>query len=301
MVARSFVPSGGERPAAEPAQPQAMIAYTVQPGDTLFGIAAAFGLLPETILWSNYPTLKDDPDLLAVGVDLLIPPVDGVVAAVEEGDTLEVMARRYQVKPEVVVAEPANGILDINQPLPKGKELFFRGGQRELVVWQLPQPVEVKANTASAQQGAASVKVYRVGACGEVAIPPLGTGAFIYPTGSNFVSGYNFGSYHPGLDFGGKMGIPVYAADSGTVIYAGDSVDAAGRFTGYGRYIVIDHGNGYQTLYAHNSELAVTCGQQVLKGTVIASMGSTGRSTGPHSHFEIRSSGTAINPWSLLP
>jgi murein DD-endopeptidase MepM/ murein hydrolase activator NlpD len=140
-----------------------------------------------------------------------------------------------------------------------------------------------------------------VGVCGEVAIPALGTGRFIYPANAHYLSGYNFSAWHPGLDIAGHLGNPIYAADSGTVIYAGYSLNNAGQPVGYGQYVVIDHGNGYQSLYAHASQLFVTCGQQVLQGTQIAAIGSVGNSTGPHLHFEIRHGGTALNPWSLLP
>ncbi|MCL5999436.1 MAG: peptidoglycan DD-metalloendopeptidase family protein [Chloroflexi bacterium] len=297
---RGFVPS--QRPPAEgdvgagsPAA-RGLITYTVHSGDTLFGVAAAFGLAPETVLWSNYKTLKDNPHLLSVGMDLLIPPSDGLIAVVEEGDTLDGIARRFQVTPDSLVAEPVNELRDVNQPLAIGQVVFVPGGQRELVVWEVPEPELVQPKTASAS----GVPVYRVGACGEIAIPALGTGTFIYPTTQRTLSGYNFGRVHPGLDFDGDMGNPIYAADSGTVIFAGDSVNAAGRFVGYGRYVVIDHGNGYQTLYAHSSELYVTCGQQVLKGSLIAVVGSTGNSTGPHLHFELRNQRRAVNPWDFL-
>ncbi|MCS7059879.1 MAG: peptidoglycan DD-metalloendopeptidase family protein [Anaerolineae bacterium] len=272
-----------------------LIYYSVQPGDTLFGIAAAFGLTPETVLWSNYKALKDNPDLLSIGMELVIPPSNGLVVEVEAGDTIEAIARRFQVSPESIVEQKVNNLSNVNQVLQVGQELFVPGGQRETVIWQVPKPVQVSRNPVT------GVAVYRVGRCGEVAIPTLGTGSFIYPTNRRYLSGYNFSSWHPGLDFAGRLGEPIYAVDSGTVIYAGYSLNAAGVPVGYGQYVVLDHGNGYQTLYAHASQLYVTCGQQVLQGTVIAAVGSVGRSTGPHLHFEIRAGGRAINPWSVLP
>jgi murein DD-endopeptidase MepM/ murein hydrolase activator NlpD len=230
-----------------------------------------------------------------VGLDLLIPPVDGLIAEVEEGDTVDAMARRYKVTPDQIVDDRSNGLADINQVLQVGQRLFVPGGQRELVVWQVPKPVEVSRNAVT------GVAVYRVGRCGEVAIPSLGTGGFVYPTNRHYLSGYNFSGWHPGLDFAGRLGEPIYASDSGTVIYAGYSLNAAGNPVGYGQYVVLDHGNGYQTLYAHASQLYVSCGQQVLQGSVIAAVGSIGKSTGPHLHFEIRAGGTALNPWNVLP
>ena len=294
-IVRSFAPitttnaEGGSTPA-----PRALTIYTVQEGDTLFGIAGAFGVSPETILWSNYKELEDNPDLLSVGMELLIPPSNGLIAKVEEGDSITALARRFKVQPEIILNEPLNGLADINQTLSLGQEIFVPGGQRETVQWQVPQLVEVRRT-------ATGVKVYRVGNCGEVAIPALGTGYFIYPANAHYLSGYAYSAWHPGLDFAGHQGNPIYAADSGTVIYAGYSVNSAGVPVGYGQYVVIDHGNGYQTLYAHASQLFVSCGQQVLQGTQIAAVGSIGKSTGPHLHFEIRSGGIALNPWSLLP
>jgi murein DD-endopeptidase MepM/ murein hydrolase activator NlpD len=300
-ILRNYVPmtstvpgdSSGTQGGSAPSS-RGLITYTVQPGDTLFGIAAAFGLAPETVLWSNYKALRDNPDLISVDLDLVIPPSDGLITVVEEGDTIDGLARRFNVAPEAIVEEQTNGLANINQPLTIGQEIFVPGGSRETVVWQVPKPVEVR-------QTATGVKVYRVGTCGEIAIPELGTGSFIYPANAHNLSGYNFSGVHPGLDFAGRLGNPIYAADSGTVIYAGYSLNAAGVPVGYGQYVVIDHGNGYQTLYAHASQLYVSCGQQVLQGSIIAAVGSIGRSTGPHLHFEVRRGGTALNPWGVLP
>ena len=274
---------------------RALINYSVQEGDTLFGIAGAFGLTPETVLWSNYKALKDNPDLLSIGMELVIPPTNGLVTVVEEGDTIEAIARRFKVAPETIVEQQSNNLDSVNQMLQVGQELFVPGGERETVIWQVPKPVEVSRNPVT------GVRVYRVGRCGEVAIPALGTGGFVYPVNRHYLSGYNFSAWHPGLDFAGRLGEPIYAADSGTVIYAGYSLNAAGVPVGYGQYVVLDHGNGYQTLYAHASQLYVTCGQQVLQGSVIAAVGSIGKSTGPHLHFEIRAGNGAINPWNVLP
>jgi murein DD-endopeptidase MepM/ murein hydrolase activator NlpD len=271
-----------------------LVTYTVQSGDTLFGIASAYGLRPETVLWSNYGALKDNPDLLSLGMQLQIPPTDGLITTILEGDSIDSLARQFQVKPEDIAKDAVNNLTSVNQALVAGQELFIPGGQRETVVWQVPKPVEVR-------QSSSGVKVYSVGVCGEVAIPALGTGHFIYPANAHYLSGYNFSAWHPGIDIAGHLGNPIYAADSGTVIYAGYSLNKAGQPVGYGQYVVIDHGNGYQTLYAHASQLFVSCGQQVLQGTQIAAIGSVGNSTGPHLHFEIRHGGTAMNPWSLLP
>jgi murein DD-endopeptidase MepM/ murein hydrolase activator NlpD len=294
VIRRNFVLSTGENQRIQSRRSRQLSAYAVVPGDTLFGIALKFGLRPETILWSNYDTLKDNPDLLSIGQKLTIPPEDGLIVEVEKGDTIEGLARRFGVSPDRIVNEQINGLRDMNQPLQIGQRVFVPGGEREMVVWQVPKLVEVRRTSAG-------VRVYRVGKCGEVAIPSLGTGSFLWPANRHYLSGYNFSAVHPGLDIAGRLGEPIYASDAGTVIYAGYSLNAAGRPVGYGQYVVLDHGNGYQTLYAHASQLFVRCGQQVQRGQVIAAIGSVGRSTGPHLHYEIRYLSQAVNPWSLLP
>ncbi|MEO6063831.1 MAG: peptidoglycan DD-metalloendopeptidase family protein [Thermoflexales bacterium] len=292
-VLRAFVAGGGGSK-GQASIARGIVSYTVESGDTLFGIAGDFGVSPESILWSNYGTLRDDPDMLSIGQQLLIPPANGVVVAVEGGDTVESIARRLKVGEAALVAEPINQLARASETLQTGRLIFVPGGQRETIVWQLPKPVEVRVN-------AGGVKVYSVGVCGEVAIPRLGTNVYAYPVITRYLSGYNFSASHPGLDFAGRLGDPIYAADSGTVIYAGYSLSAKGAPVGYGQYVVIDHGNGYQTLYAHASQLFVRCGQQVTRGGQIAAVGSVGRSTGPHLHFELRLGGTALNPWTRLP
>jgi murein DD-endopeptidase MepM/ murein hydrolase activator NlpD len=292
-VLRAFVSgAGGGKGQASIAR--GIVSYTVASGDTLFGIAGDFGVSPESILWSNYATLRDDPDLLSIGQRLLIPPANGVVVTVQGGDTVESIARRLKVGEAALIAEPLNQLTRASDALQAGRLLFVPGGQRETIVWQLPKPVEVRVN-------AGGVKVYSVGVCGEVAIPRLGANTYVFPVNTRYLSGYNYSASHPGLDFAGRLGDPIYAADSGTVIYAGYSLGANGAPIGYGQYVVIDHGNGYQTLYAHASQLFVRCGQQVTRGAQIAAVGSVGKSTGPHLHFELRLGGTALNPWTRLP
>lgn len=121
------------------------------------------------------------------------------------------------------------------------------------------------------------------------------SGNFIRPAEGTFTSryGYRGKEFHTGLDIANSTGTSVKAADSGTVV-------SAGWQGNYGYCVVIDHGNGYQTLYAHNSKLHVSAGDKVSKGQKIASMGSTGRSTGPHCHFEIKKNGQTVNPANYI-
>ena len=126
-------------------------------------------------------------------------------------------------------------------------------------------------------------------------LAPQGTGRFRWPTDKRYLVGWDYRYWHPGLDLGGEVGDPLYAADAGVVVYAGWNV------YGFGNLVIIDHGNGWHTLYAHLSETHVTCGQGVTQGALLGLAGSTGRSTGPHLHFEMRLNGVNVNPWDYLP
>lgn len=123
----------------------------------------------------------------------------------------------------------------------------------------------------------------------------------IWPTEGEITSGFGarsspFGAgqdWHPGIDIANNYGTPVHATADGVVVFAG-------WYAGYGKLVQIDHGNGIETLYGHNQALLVQVGQQVKKGDIISEMGSTGLSTGPHSHYEVRVNGTAVDPTSFL-
>ncbi len=125
----------------------------------------------------------------------------------------------------------------------------------------------------------------------------MGTGTFVFPTDRHYLSGFDYSTKtnHLGIDLAGNMGDNVYAADGGVVVYAG------ANSYGYGNMIMIDHGTGFQTLYAHLSAIFVQCGYNVTQGQVIGSIGSTGHSSGPHLHFEVRTASAVINPWDVLP
>lgn len=131
-----------------------------------------------------------------------------------------------------------------------------------------------------------------------------GTGNFTWPVPSyscisQYYGSYDMGSFHKGVDIVASYGAPIVAADVGTVI-ASVRQDHHGTYGGYGNVVVIDHGNGFSTLYAHMSSRAVSEGDSVSKGQVIGYMGSTGESTGTHCHFEVRVNGSAVNPMSYF-
>jgi hypothetical protein len=279
-----------------PSRPRTeIITYTVQTGDTIFGIAEMFGLKPETILWGNYYTLTDDPHKLQPGVILNIMPMDGTFHRWSAGEGLNGVSHGYDVTPDVIVNWPGNhldpvALGEYSHPnIEPGTMLFVPGGHREFVTWSAPRISRNNPGVA---------KILGPGSCGTIAVGAVGTGTFIWPANNHTLSGYDYSpsTNHFGIDIRGGLGDPVYAADNGVVVYAG------WNDWGYGNVVVIDHDGGWQTLYAHLSSFNVGCGYSVYQGDVIGAFGSTGNSSGPHLHFEmLNESYGKVNPWNFLP
>jgi murein DD-endopeptidase MepM/ murein hydrolase activator NlpD len=261
--------------------------YVVQSGDSLFGIAKSFNIKPDTILFSNYDTLTDNPDNLSIGQKLEIPPTDGVYYQWQAGNTLQGVADQFHADPQDILLWPGNH-LNISNPdsIQPGKWVMIPGGSRPFHTWVVPIVARGRAGVLK--------NILGPGGC-DVSGGAYGTGGFVWPAGNHRLSGNDFGPSHLGIDIAAGMGAAIYAADSGVVVYAG-AISG-----GYGNMVMIDHGNGYQTLYAHLSQINVRCGQSVGQGQLIAYAGSTGNSTGPHLHFEVRYGGGFINPWTVLP
>ena len=263
------------------------IKYTVQEGDSIFVIAKKYDVTPESILWANYDLLNDDPTVIVEGWKLTIPPTNGVYYKWKEGDTLEKVAEKYYVDEQAILTWPGNQ-LDVSNPVTDNLEyIMIPGGYRDLVSWIVP--VEFAARSGATQTIAGP------GGCVTPDTGPIGSTYFIWPTGFNQLSGFDFTSYHLGIDIAADTGTIVYASDSGTVVYAG------WNSSGYGNMVAIDHNNGYKTVYAHLNSISVTCGANVSQGQIIGFSGSSGKSTGPHLHFEIRYYSQYINPWQVLP
>jgi len=279
-----------------PSRPrQDFIKYEVVEGDTVFGIAGKFGLTPETVLWGNYNVLLDNPHSLQPGQELLILPSDGVYWQWQTANRggLPGFAKFFGATVDDIMNAPVNKldpaiVGDVNNPnIPDGTWLFIPGGRRELISWSAPLGIT--------RENPASARILGPGACDPISGGAVGYGTFIWPSNNHSISGYDFSDVHRGIDIAGNTGEAVYATDAGVIVYAG------WNNYGYGNMVMIDHGNGFQSLYAHLSAFNVGCGQSVGQGDVIGAIGSTGNSSGSHLHFEILSGSGKINPHDVLP
>ena len=278
-----------------PAKPRLEVSqYEVQKGDSIFEIAKKFNLRPETILWGNYYILADDVHRLQPGQVLNILPVDGVYHEWHAGDGLNGVSEYYGVSPDSVVDFPGNDLSremigDYSNPnIEPGKWLIIPDGRREYISWSAPRITRDNPAVAS---------TFGPGFCGEIMEGPVGSGTFSWPTVERYLSGYDYSpeTNHYGIDIAGRTGYALFATDSGVVVYSG------WNDWGYGNTVVIDHGNGWQSLYAHLDSMNVACGSFVYQGDVIGALGNTGRSSGAHLHFELRSDLYGkVNPWNFL-
>jgi len=248
--------------------------YTVEPGDTLSTIAQSFNLKKETLMAENNLW---NPNRLKTGSQLRILPVDGLSHTIKKGDTIDKIAKKYKIKKEDIVKQ--------NQlektTLAVNTILIIPGAKRAAPVYKPSTKYYAKSTAPS------SVANYN----GTTTI-----GRLLWPAKGQITQGYRRG--HLAIDIAHRAKGAIYASASGKVIKA-----ATGWNGGYGNVVIIDHGNGMQTLYAHNEKLYVKSGQYVEKGQTIAWMGNTGRvygRTGIHLHFEVRIKGVKYNPMNFF-
>lgn len=243
-----------------------VIEYEVKGGDTLASIGKKFDVTAESIQWAS--GLKNAT--IKPGQKIKIPPVTGVVHKVNSGESIYSIAKRYDTDPQKIANWVFNEFADTDTfALTVGQTLYVPDGT----------PPQEKPAVPRGRAPA-------------IAVGSPGTGSFIWPT-SGSISQYPVW-YHMAVDIASRALPPVLAADTGTVTYA-SCVRG-----GYGCHVRINHANGYETLYAHLSQINVSQGQGVSRGVTIGKVGSTGRSTGPHLHFEVRSGGKLLNPLSFL-
>lgn len=244
--------------------------YSVKEGDTLSSIAAKFDVSLDSVKWAN-PSINWQK--VKPGVVVSVPPITGVVYKVKPGDTIYSIAKKLQTEAQGIVDFPLNTF--------SNDETFALVAGQTLIVPDGIMPDEI----APSLPRFATVLTPDAGAVSA-------TGSFAWPTSGKITQ--PFRSYHKGTDIANGVGTAILAADSGKVVSAGWTN------VGYGNHIIIDHENGYMTLYGHLSQIAVVVGQRVSRGSQIGLMGSTGRSTGSHLHFEIRIAGGNVDPLGYL-
>lgn len=277
--------------------------YTVQRGDTLFEIAQRFGTTMDTLVALNQ---LSDPNRIEAGQVLrlsgeaaplaqptpapstpapppspqtpsAIPPATGELYVVQGGDTLNKIARRFGITVTALIA--ANNLADPNRIMP-GQQLHIGGETAE----STPPPATPTPAPTEDVSGGSDKR------------SPAGSPLFIWPIPREegwLVKGFQVG--HRAIDEILPIGTPILASAGGVVEFSGWNAG------GYGNLVVIDHGNGYRTLYAHQSERQVASGDQVAQGQVIGLVGSTGWSTHPHLHFEVIIDNQRVNPCLYLP
>jgi len=249
------------------------IEYTVKNGDTISTIAEEFEISVSTILWENNLSVYN---LIRPGDKLRILPLDGIAHQVVKGDTLASIAKKYGVEEKQILE--TNKIAD-GSKLAVGGKLLIPGGKK------------IATQAVKQQTRYTGLSTIVDLDKGSNAAPTSGN-KMNWPAGVKRITQY-FSWRHTAVDIAGPVGTPIYAADSGVV-------EVEGWGTGYGNQIVINHGGGKKTRYAHLSKFYVKKGEEVTKGQAIGAMGSTGWSTGPHLHFEVIINGTKYNPLNYI-
>lgn len=251
--------------------------YVVKPGDNISKIAHKFGLKVSTLLWANQLTSRET---LQINQTIIVPPTDGIYYEVKDRDTLSELVKTFEVEMEKVLAYNS---LDSNRTIKVGQRIFLPDAQKQFIPPRVVSERPVVATTGGAPSRPASTGSATVGSIGF---------KLLRPTKGTLTQGYHGGHY--AIDIGNVPNTPIYASADGVVITSKD-----GWNYGYGSYIIIDHGNGVQTLYGHMNSRELQVGATVSKGQLIGRMGNSGRVFGPtgvHLHFELRINERKVNP-----
>lgn len=262
--------------AQEKISPVKVTAYVIAAGDSLWTVASSQNLEIDTLYGCN--NLKN-PDMLRPGATLRIPDQDGIFYKVAKGETLDKIAKSYGIPADRIRKGNAPGAVDT---LTTGVEIFLPGAR--------PEASDSQSDEKSSGSGSKSstpaksyTRSYRWPVVGKINSP---FGWRRHPVTRRR-------DFHTGVDIKSPRGRAIKASKAGRVEYSG-------WMGGYGRVVVIRHGDGYSTLYAHCNSISVRKGQSVSQGQTIASVGTSGRTTGPHLHFEIRNGKSPVNPLRLL-
>ncbi|HEY5625749.1 MAG TPA: peptidoglycan DD-metalloendopeptidase family protein [Dehalococcoidia bacterium] len=269
--------------------PVAFLTHEVQPGDTLYGIAEQYGVDAQYLLWNN-SELTSNPDLLLIGATVLVPGVNGIVYDVRLGDTINALATKYDIDPDDVVSFAPNELASADHII-EGSVLLLPGAVPPPPPPPPPAPAPVPAPLDAPSQGPVPAGI--APAAGSAVVTSVG---FIWPVNGTLWGGFGprWGSFHKGIDIGANAGTAVVASASGQVVLSTYSDN------GYGSYIIVQHADGSETLYAHLSERYVVLGQFVSQGEVIGAVGCSGWCTGNHLHFEVYAGGV-VDPLAYLP
>ncbi len=265
--------------------------YAVRDGDTVAGIARRFQVdIPTIVAVNNLGTRA----FIKPGMVLKIPAASGVLHIIRSGDTLERIASKYQVSAEAVAI--ANHVSS-NSSLTIGEELLIPGAKVSAPV--VKRPVAARPTLPASTIRGKNYDIYqeltkqderiKPSDAKEEATPERPKTKLFWPTRQRLINQY-YGWRHTGVDINGDYTDPIYASDDGVVEKAGWNNG------GYGLMIFINHENGIKTRYAHASKMFVAAGDRVKRGQVIAMVGTTGRSTGTHLHYEVYINGRRANP-----
>ena len=278
-------------------QPVKVREYVVAPGDSLWSISHNFNVDTETIRGSNHFKTSSG---LKPGTKLRIPNQEGIFYTLKEGETVEEAAKRYRVsKSKIVLVNEGVNIASLKA----GDEVFLPGAKPEAIRESKPSPklAEVKKSEPAKKSAPVPAKTAskpEKRQRGEIAVRASG---FRWPIMGRINSPFGWRThpvtrrrdFHTGIDIKANRNDPIKAAGSGRVVYSG-------WMGGYGKVLVVEHNNGQSTLYAHCSTLLFGKGASVSSGQLIAKIGTTGRSTGPHLHFEVRNGSSPVNPIKYL-